>query len=252
MARLAGVKFEAVHNLTTADAPETVYYIRQQSDVRIDRPTITMWDLIPKKKIPPTRNVRCCCDVLKERSGEGRVKIIGVRWAESPRRRENADVVKIMGKPKTTQKMADELGIDYRITKQGGTIFSSDNNEAKKLIEGCYRKTPTAINPIVDWTDEDVWEFLHHYGCEGNPLYQCGFKRVGCIGCPMTGRKERQREFSIYPKYRQNYVTAFDRMLKARTEAGLSNDINWRDGESVMRKWLEEDPNQITFEDLGI
>ena len=252
LAGLAGVKFEAVHNLTTADAPETVYYIRSQSDVRIDRPNMTMWDLIPKKKIPPTRIIRYCCEVLKERGGQGRVKITGVRWAESPARRERADVATIIGKPKATQKLANELGVDYRVNKQGGLVLSNDNDEAKKLIEGCYRKTPTAINPIVDWTDADVWEFLKYYGCEANPLYQCGFKRVGCIGCPMAGKAERKREFALYPKFRANYVAAFDRMVTAREAAGLDNKNSWRDGESVMRWWLEDDPNQITFEDLGI
>lgn len=38
LAYLSQVKFEAVHNLTTVDAPETFYYIRDQKDVRIDKP----------------------------------------------------------------------------------------------------------------------------------------------------------------------------------------------------------------------
>lgn len=37
LAQLAGVKFEAVHNLTTIDAPETVRYVQSQPDVRIDK-----------------------------------------------------------------------------------------------------------------------------------------------------------------------------------------------------------------------
>lgn len=38
LAYLAGVKFEAWHNHTTVDAPETVYYIRSQPDVHISHP----------------------------------------------------------------------------------------------------------------------------------------------------------------------------------------------------------------------
>ena len=37
LAQLSGVKFEAVHNLTTVDAPETVRYVQSQPDVRIDK-----------------------------------------------------------------------------------------------------------------------------------------------------------------------------------------------------------------------
>lgn len=70
LAKLAGVRFEAVHNLTTVDAPETVYYVRNNPDVRIDKPEKSMWRLIEEKLIPPTRVVRYCCLELKERGGE--------------------------------------------------------------------------------------------------------------------------------------------------------------------------------------
>lgn len=49
LAKLAGVKFEAVHNLTTVDAPETIRHVQAQSEVRIDKPEFTMWQLIVKK-----------------------------------------------------------------------------------------------------------------------------------------------------------------------------------------------------------
>ena len=43
LAKLAGVNFEAVHNLTTVDAPETVNYVKTQKDVRINVPETTMY-----------------------------------------------------------------------------------------------------------------------------------------------------------------------------------------------------------------
>ena len=97
-------------------------------------------------------------------------------------------------------------------------------------------------------TDE-VWEFLHYYGCESNPLYQCGQKRIGCIGCPLQGFKGMKDDFLLYPKYRAAYVRAFDKMVIAREQAGLTNNGSWRDGESVMRWWVGDDPNQMTLED---
>lgn len=65
----------------------------------------------------------------------------------------------------------------------------------------------------------------------------------------MQGGKGMKRDFLLYPKYRAAYVRAFDRMLKAREEAGLKNKETWRDGESVMRWWVGDDPNQITLSD---
>lgn len=249
LAYLACVKFEAVHNLTTADAPETVYYIKNQSDVRIESPELSMWQLIVKKLIPPTMVMRYCCSELKERGGKGKVVVTGVRWAESAKRQDSAGLVKILGKPKSTQKLADEKQLDYRINKMGGLILNDDNDENRRFVEQCYRTRKTLVNPIVDWSDQDVWEFLNHYGCDSNPLYQCGFKRIGCIGCPMSG-KHRYFEFERYPRYKALYIKAFDRMLKARDERGLTNRIGWKTGKDVFKWWMGEDPLQLTFEEL--
>ncbi len=249
LAALAGVKHDIVNNHTTVDAPETVRYIRSIPNVRVDYPKMSMWELIVKKKYPPTRLARYCCSEFKERGGFARVKITGVRWSESLKRKENADFVKVIGKPKAMQKLADDIGAEYRVTKAGGLVMNTDNSGSRRFVESCYRTTLTMINPIVDWTDEDVWEFLHHYGCEGNPLYQCGFKRIGCIGCPLGGGKSMKRELAIYPKYRNLYVRAFDRMLAARKEAGLTNDVSWRNGEDVMRWWVGDDPLQTSLFD---
>jgi phosphoadenosine phosphosulfate reductase len=120
LAELAGVKHDIVHNHTTVDAPETVRYIRSIPNIIIEYPKITMWELIVKKKFPPTRLARYCCQELKERGGQGRVKVTGVRWAESSSRKENGGFVKIIGKPKTVQKAAEESGVDFSINRKGG------------------------------------------------------------------------------------------------------------------------------------
>lgn len=90
LADMAGVKYDAHYNITTVDPPELVQFIREHHpDVKFDRPKITMWRLIPKKRIPPTRLVRYCCEVLKEGGGTGRFVVTGIRWAESNRRKIN-------------------------------------------------------------------------------------------------------------------------------------------------------------------
>ena len=95
------------------------------------------------------------------------------------------------------------------------------------------------INPILDWSEDDVWEFLHYYGCEANPLYQCGRKRIGCIGCPLQNKKGMRRDFATYPKYYEAYIRAFDRMLDAIRADGAVN-LTWRTGEDVMRWWISD------------
>lgn len=125
------------------------------------------------------------------------------------------------------------------------------DNEALRdkadIVHHCYRDRSVTVNPIVDWTDKDVWDFLHHYGCQGNPQYQCGEKRIGCIGCPLSGSKRQKMDFLRYPKYKANYIRAFDKMLIARKESGLTNTQNWKTGLDVFKWWIGEDIDQLTF-----
>lgn len=126
-------------------------------------------------------------------------------------------------------------------------VLNNDNAETRRFVEHCYRTTSTMINPIVDWSDKDVWEFLRYYGCESNPLYKCGENRVGCIGCPLQGLHGMRADFEKYQKYRAAYVHAFDKMIIARRESGLAVSEEWKDGESVMRWWIGDNPNQLTI-----
>ena len=244
LAQLADVKFEAVHNLTTVDAPETVRYIKSQSDVRIEKAYYkdgthkTMWNLIVKKAFPPTRIARYCCGDLKESGGVGRLVVTGVRWAESTRRKANCDLIQILGKPKSSQMLAEELGADYNITRKGGIIMNDDNDANRRMVEMCYRTRKSILNPIIEWSDNDVWEFLRYYKCESNPLYQCGFQRIGCIGCPLAGKHMRKTEFERYPKYKDAYIRTFDRMLQSRRKRGLVMFDMAQTGEELFNWWV--------------
>ena len=261
LAQLAEVQHEIVHNLTTVDAPETVAYIKSIPNVKIhkaryaDGKPKTMWNLMPKKKMPPTRIVRWCCSELKEQGGKGRLKITGVRWEESTNRKANADVIRVIGKPKDTQKKLEELGLNFLLTISGGVVLnaqSGDNETARDqadFLHHCYIDRSVTVNPIVDWTDRDVWQFLKHYGCEGNPLYQCGEKRIGCIGCPIAGSRRQKSDFRKYPKYKANYIAAFQRMVEERKRCGLTSKMNWETGKDVMAWWLGENPDQLTLFD---
>ena len=245
LADLAGVKHDIVNNHTTVDAPETVRYIRSIPNIQIEYPEKSMWRLIVENRIPPTRIARYCCSELKERGGKGRVKVTGVRWAESTNRARNAGVVRVIGKEKTMRNLADEIGVEYDVSEKGGLVMNDDNDRNRRFVEHCYRTTSTMVNPIVDWSDAEVWEFLHYYGCESNPLYQCGYRRIGCIGCPMKQATGMKVDFARYPKYKENYIRAFDRMLEQRKQKGM--ETVWKTGEEVMSWWLEEDPDQLTI-----
>lgn len=94
-------------------------------------------------------------------------------------------------------------------------MLNLDNSETRRAVEMCYRTQKTLVNPIIDWTDDEVWEFLNEIvkvpHCS---LYDEGFKRIGCIGCPMGGAKGMRRDFERWPKYKELYIKAMERMVK--------------------------------------
>ena len=123
LADMAGVKYDAHYTLTSVDPPELVRFIKTFDDVSIDRPLdkdgnqITMWNLIPRKKMPPTQLIRYCCAELKEEQSNGRMTITGVRWAESSNRRRNQGEVVVI-KSKDKKKMVDSG--NFTETHRGG------------------------------------------------------------------------------------------------------------------------------------
>lgn len=248
LCRQAGVKFDAHYNVTSVDPSELIRFIRgHYPDVIFDVPRdkdgrqITMWSLIAAQGMPPTRMQRYCCQKLKECNGEGRVVVTGVRWAESVRRRAAHNVASIVGKPKATQKMTDEYGVDYKINKFGALVLNDDNDPERRMVEHCYRTQKVLVNPIVDWTDEDVWHYLNDVvkvpHCS---LYDEGYERIGCIGCPMQGPKGMQNEFERWPKYKELYLRAFARMIEERERKGKDNlhPCDWSTPEKVMTWWI--------------
>lgn len=128
---MAGVKYDATYRVTSVDPPELVQFIKEKHpDVKREVPRyknefdakgnpkpITMWNLIPKKMLPPTRIARYCCSNLKETGGDGRMTVTGVRWAESAKRKLNQGTVTVASK-----KAGKELGDDanFLLTRQGG------------------------------------------------------------------------------------------------------------------------------------
>ena len=246
LCKMAGVKFDAHYNVTSVDPPELIRFIRQNyPDVHWDFPrdrdgkVVTMWNLIPRKRMPPTRLARYCCEWFKESSGQGRITVTGVRWAESAGRAANQGVAVFFGKPKRTEKTAQEFDADYKLNKRGNVILNDDNDEARRMVEHCYRTQKTLVNPIVDWEEEDVWEFLNGNGIRHCKLYDEGYKRLGCIGCPMN--PAAAADLAKYPVYRKNYIKAFDRMIANNKANGIKMQANWRDGEGVMRWWLKQE-----------
>ena len=142
--------------------------------------------------------------------------ITGVRWDESTRR-------------KTTRAM-----LELNAYSNKKIMLNNDNDEARRMFESCQLKGKHILNPIIDWTTEDVWEYLDGNSFPHCCLYDEGFARIGCIGCPMSGMG-RWKHFADFPTYQRAYVRAFDRMLER-----LDARKGWKNGWDVFLWWMED------------
>ena len=174
LAEMAGIRHTLDYSVTTIDPPELVRHIKDNYNVNFHRqPRAMLTEMVENKscKGPPTRFARWCCEKYKENTGNGQWKVLGIRAAESPRRK--------------------------KIWKQ--VIVNNNNNKV------CI------VNPILYWTDKDVWDFHQERKIQSCQLYSEGFKRLGCIGCPLAGAKQQRIGFDRWPKYEFLWRRAFDR-----------------------------------------
>lgn len=226
LCELAGVKHDLMHNHTTVDAPETVRYVRSiVLPENIIYPKTSMWKEIEYRGLP-TRVRRWCCVIFKEGGGQGRFCMTGVRRAESAKRKSRGGVEIV------TRDAKNKI------------ILNADNDDSRMMLESCIKKGKRVLNPIIDWVDSDVWEFLQHYGCPSNPLYQEGFTRIGCIGCP-NADKQRETHWERWPRYKDNYLRAAQRYIDGHPD-GIC-----KTGEELFCRWMRNKPlDQIDGQEI--
>ena len=241
LAEISGIDYEVSHSLTTADAPETVMHVKktfrrlEDSGVHCEikypyykGQRVTMWSLIPQKKMPPTRVVRYCCSVLKETGGKGRAIATGVRKSESRARSKR----KFANNFSSARPGAIDFDDAASLFEDPDKFAAHDDN----FLRSCRIKGKTSFQPILEWEAVDVMQFCHENGVELNPLYAEGFERVGCIGCPLASREEREREFERWPRYEKMYKRAFEKMLGERTWSRM--DTAWTTPDEVFEWWM--------------
>lgn len=139
-----------------------------------------MWKLIPQKLMPPTRTVRYCCAVLKETGCTNRFIATGVRWDESTQRKNREEFEKIGATKATVEKFTS-------------VMLMNDNDSRRRMDEHCMQKKKMVVNPIIDWKDSDVWEYINSENISTCELYQCGYDRVDEV----VEQLERERRIAF-------------------------------------------------------
>ena len=176
--------------------------------------------------------VRWCCAEYKETAGAGKVTLIGIRKAESARRAKRNEVEINNRKFSGTLEGLDEYRQELKAKrarrksqKDGVNITNADQEQTLGCISG---KESLLISPIIHWTEKDVWEFLNDVVKVPHCLlYDEGWHRIGCIGCPMSAHKQKMIENERYPHVKQNWIKAIKAIRKGGGGGG-GGDIQKR------------------------
>lgn len=215
VAKMAGVKFTAHMHLTSVDPPEVIRFVKQNyPDVILKKPTESIFTKGLRKGLP-TQLMRWCCEEYKEGGGSGMATIIGIRKAESNRRSKRNEVEmrgkKFSGDLEGWEKyredvLAKKLAKKHRNIAKG-TGFDKYDPKTDTTTTCMNSKDSLLISPIIDWTEADVWYFIKEVAkaphCE---LYDQGWTRIGCIGCPMANKKQWKREEERWPHVKRNWI----------------------------------------------
>jgi len=150
-------------------------------------------------------------------------------------------------------KVYKEGGGSGRYVLTGIRHAESSGRKARREVETCYNdKSRQFVHPIINWKDNQVWQFIKKHNLPYCKLYDEGWKRVGCLFCPFAG-KHRKDETVLYPKYTQAFIRAFERLHADRKSRGKKSVDRWKDGEEMFWWWINEnrkrdDKEQITLD----
>lgn len=170
--RMAGVEYRAIYKNTTIDPPLTIKHVKDMR-VEIMRPKKSFRELIYNKGFP-SRVRRFCCSELKEYKILDYC-VIGVRREEIRKRAERYHEPEVC------------------------RVYSK-NKKVRQYL------------PILEWTSDDISEFIAERKIKCHPLYydeQGKFhpeRRLGCLCCPLMSKRLRLEQFKLYPKMVKFYL----------------------------------------------
>lgn len=191
LAKMAGIPYRAIYKNTTIDPPGTIKHCKEKG-VEVFAPTINFFDLV-KKKGCPTRRARFCCEYLKEYKVLDRA-VQGIRRSESVKRAKRY--------------------------KEPEVCRTYPHKQGKCRV----------YLPILEWTDEDVAQFIAERGIKCHPLYydeQGNFhveRRLGCIGCPLRSDNGLS-DMVKYPKFLKRLISSSQAFIDTHPNSSSEKKI---------------------------
>lgn len=219
LAKESGIHYRAIYRNTTIDPPGTICHVKAMG-VEILQPEKTFFQLIEENGLP-NRFMRFCCRFLKEYKVLDKC-VMGIRKAESRKRDEN-----------------------YQ-----------EPTECK--LYGSKKDYVEAVYPILEWTDEDVAEFIADRKIKCAPVYydeQGQFhveRRLGCIACPLASKNKRIEQFKKYPGIFRQYVVRLRKYRKTHPDSKAVSENFADEYEQMYRDVFCDTQDEFDFQRGGM
>lgn len=186
LTKMSGINYRAIYKNTTIDPPHTIAHAKEMG-AEIMPPKYRFFELVEQKG-SPSRFIRYCCAYLKEYKILDRA-IMGVRKAESTKR------------------------------------AAMYNEPTQCRFYGSKKEHVEAFYPILEWSNQDVVDFIEERGIKVHPLYYRedgsidASRRVGCMCCPLASVKKRLQEFKKYPRMLRLYLKAMKKFRETHPDS---------------------------------
>jgi len=137
-----------------------------------------------------------------------------------------------------------EKGGSGRRVLTGIRWAESKKRSNRKMVEVCYTASKKDyLHVIIDWTESDVWDFIRQENVPYCSLYDEGFKRLGCIFCPMQSAWQKRRDRERWPGFEKQFRRAFHKLWDNRKAKGNdSMSKRWKDADECFEWWMSNDP----------
>jgi phosphoadenosine phosphosulfate reductase len=144
-----------------------------------------------------------------------------------------------------------ERGGSNRVVVTGVRAQESIRRSRRKMNEVCYNDpTRRFLHVIIDWSGDDVWEFIRTNNIEYCKLYDEGWKRLGCVMCPFSNIKLGAEKYpKIAEAYRRAINRAFQQKRKIDSRFKDADDMfNWWISGRSAKEWSEKDTSFWAYE----
>lgn len=208
LCKMAGVKFTAHYSMTTIDPWEITSFIRQHyPDVIWEKPMY------------------------------------------KGKRTNYYDLIAKKGLPSRTRRWCCGVLKEINGGKGNTVILGVRRAESAKRANRpvfSHRNGKHILNLIVDWKDQDVWDFIHSNHLTYPSLYDEGKKRAGCLMCPLACRNSRIKDYETHPAH----VKAIERAVEARLRTIEEEErervcglYNWgKNAHEIVYYWVHDSP----------